>query len=141
MRHDDSAFLEPGELAVGDGLIPQGDLNLCSALAHVIADTMRTVTVMVCALLVQLAGLDPVLTDAVGSLIVCGVILVVAAYIAWEACNRALALMRPRRLTRKQKVPTVEMLPSEDGADPEAERAPCSCSTDSRQLDRSPSNP
>ena len=74
-------------------LSPRSNLNLCSAFAHVLADTMRTFTVMIAALLVKIGGLDSSTTDAVGSLVVCGVILVVAAYVCFEALMQARSLL------------------------------------------------
>ena len=60
-------------------------LNMCSAFAHVLADTMRTLTVMGCGVLVAAFGLDSERTDAIGSLVVCCIILFIAAYITYEA--------------------------------------------------------
>ena len=77
------------------------DLNLCSAFAHVLADTLRTLTVMSCALLVSLGGLDGDRTDAIGSLVVCVVITVVAAFVGYETlveCRR-LRVTSPARVT------------------------------------------
>ena len=76
---------------------PKRDLNLCSAFAHVLADTMRTLTVMACALMVSIGGFDSSVTDAVGSLIVCTVIALVAAYVGYEAAVQALQLARAGR--------------------------------------------
>ena len=73
---------------------PRHDLNVCSAFAHVLADTMRTLTVMACSLLVWVGGLDAGTTDAIGSLIVCAVIALVAIYLAFEACAQAGRLLR-----------------------------------------------
>jgi Co/Zn/Cd efflux system component len=75
------------------GLGTAHELNLCSAFAHVVADTMRTLTVMACALLVAVGGFDPSRTDAIGSLVVCGVILLVAAYVAIEAGTQMRSLL------------------------------------------------
>ena len=72
-------------LAVEMNIKPSEELNLCSAFAHVIADTMRTFTVLACALLVALGGLDSERTDAIASLVVSIIILFVAAYIFYEA--------------------------------------------------------
>jgi Co/Zn/Cd efflux system component len=71
---------------------PRQELNLCSAFAHVLADTMRTLTVMTCALLVSFGGVDALTADAVGSLVVSAIIALVAAYVLYEACVQALAL-------------------------------------------------
>ena len=73
-------------------LSPSHDLNLCSAFAHVLADTMRTLTVMACSLLVALGGLDAERTDAIGSLIVCGVIVVVAIAVLQQTVAQCRAL-------------------------------------------------
>ena len=78
-------------------LSPSHDLNLCSAFAHVLADTLRTLTVMACALLVQLGGFDSEATDAVGSLVVCAIIILIAAFVAVET---SLALRRLLTATR-----------------------------------------
>jgi len=82
-------------LTAGSNAVPQRDLNLCSAFAHVLADTMRTLTVMTCALLVSVGGFDPSTTDAIGSLVVCGVITIVALYVTFEACSQGVALLAP----------------------------------------------
>lgn len=87
---------------------PQRDLNLCSAFAHVLADTLRTFTVMACALLVSVGGFDASATDAVGSLVVCAVIAVVAAYVTYEACSQALALRADRRTAAAAEALPVE---------------------------------
>ena len=42
-----------------------------------LADTLRTLTVMGCALLVEFYGFDPTATDAFGSLVVCAIIFVI----------------------------------------------------------------
>ena len=86
--------LVAGELELALDLSASADLNLCSAFAHVLADTMRTLTVMACALLVWLGGLDSETTDAVGSLVVCAVILCVAGYVAVETTRQLRRLMR-----------------------------------------------
>ena len=70
------------------------NLNLCSAFAHVLADTMRTLTEMLCGLIIAVTDLDSERTDALGSLVVCGVILFVAAYISYEAAVQARDLNR-----------------------------------------------
>ena len=82
-------------LMADSNAVPQRDLNLCSAFAHVLADTMRTLTVMACALLVSVGGFDPSTTDAIGSLVVCGVITIVALYVTFEACSQGVALLPP----------------------------------------------
>ena len=75
------------------GISTEQDLNLCSAFAHVLADTMRTLTVMACALLVWLGGFDSETTDAVGSLVVAVIILVISAYVALETSKQARLLL------------------------------------------------
>jgi len=61
-------------------------LNVFSAFAHVIADTMRTVTEMSCSLLIWL---DPSISgeraDAVSALLVCTIILLVVCFMVYEA--------------------------------------------------------
>ena len=81
------------ELEEALDLSTASELNLCSAFAHVLADTLRTFTVMGCALMVWLGGLDSETTDAVGSLVVCAVILVVAAYVALETSRQIRRLL------------------------------------------------
>ena len=98
-------------------LSPQRDLNLCSAFAHVLADTMRTLTVMACALLVKLGGFDPQRTDAVGSLLVCAIIFVVAAFVAYETAAhcRRLRSAAPLAIAPSDVVlPALEAVPSEE---------------------------
>ena len=99
-------------------LSPERDLNLCSAFAHVVADTLRTLTVMACALLVSIGGTDPVSTDAVGSLVVAGLIVAVAAYILYEACLQAKELLAnlhsPVDGTETRHVPASAVAPSGD---------------------------
>ena len=91
--HLPSSNLEPFSRMVADlDVSPRRDLNLCSAFAHVLADTMRTLTVMTCALLVSFGGVDALTADAVGSLVVSAIIALVAAYVLYEACVQALAL-------------------------------------------------
>ena len=88
-----SSNLEPFSRMVADlDVSPRQELNLCSAFAHVLADTMRTLTVMTCALLVSFGGVDALTADAVGSLVVSAIIALVAAYVLYEACVQALAL-------------------------------------------------
>jgi len=77
------------------------NLNMCSAFAHVTADTMRTLTVMLCAFLVALGGLDSEKTDAAGALVVSVIILAIAAYIAYEA------LLQTREYFRRSRTPGV----------------------------------
>lgn len=72
-------------------LSPQTDLNLCSAFAHVLADTLRTLTVMSTAVLVGVGGFDADRADAIGSLVVCAVIAAVALAVGYETlaqCRR-----------------------------------------------------
>ena len=74
----------PSGVAAQFDISTKQELNLCSAFAHVLADTMRTLTVMSCALLVSLGNTDPEMTDAIGSLAVCAIILGIAAYLFYE---------------------------------------------------------
>ena len=56
-----------------------------SAYAHVFADTLRTLTVLTCAVLVYASpSISPATADAVGALIVSGIILVVVLYLGYE---------------------------------------------------------
>ena len=110
-------------------LTPQHDLNLCSAFAHVLADTMRALTTFCCALLVILGGLEPDRTDAVGSLIVCFVILLVAGYVAYETLSHCRALRRGGASAASSSSPgstispTTHALAEEDGETPRSETA------------------
>ena len=73
--------------ADGDGieLNASKELNLVSAYAHVFADTLRTLTVLTCAVLVYASpSISPATADAVGALIVSGIILVVVLYLGYE---------------------------------------------------------
>ena len=90
------------ELNIALEISTEQDLNLCSAFAHVLADTMRTLTVMVCALLVWVGGLDSKTTDALGSLAVAGVILIVAVYVAVETARSLKRLIRGQALGNTQ---------------------------------------
>lgn len=86
-KRGDQAEARDGRVELDDRvqlISTASELNLCSAFAHVIADTMRTLTVMTCALLVAVADTDPLSTDAVGSLLVCAIILVISAYLFYE---------------------------------------------------------
>ena len=78
---------EPAAAADGDGieLNASKELNLVSAYAHVFADTLRTLTVLTCAVLVYASpSISPATADAVGALIVSGIILVVVLYLGYE---------------------------------------------------------
>ena len=73
--------------ADGDGieLNASKELNLVSAYAHVFADTLRTLTVLTCAVLVYASpSISPATADAVGALVVSGIILVVVLYLGYE---------------------------------------------------------
>jgi len=62
------------------------DLNVFSAFAHVIADTMRTVTEMTCSLLIWIdADISGERADAVSALLVCIIILLVVCFMLYEA--------------------------------------------------------
>ena len=64
------------------------DLNLCSALSHVLADTLRTVTEMVTSLLIWAdKEINGDMADAVAALLVSAVILFVAALIVCETIH------------------------------------------------------
>ena len=73
--------------ADGDGieLNASKELNLVSvAYAHVFADTLRTLTVLTCAVLVYASpSISPATADAVGALVVSGIILVVVLYLGY----------------------------------------------------------
>eukprot|EP00966_Prymnesium_polylepis_P142988 3300617-Prymnesium_polylepis.1 len=101
---------------------------MCSAFAHVIADTMRTLTVMGCALLVSVGGFDSERTDAVGSLVVCCIILGIAAYIGHEALVQLRSHLRhaaapPRLPAECTSAHALENLPSAGVGGPSAEHA------------------
>ena len=86
------------EPAAGDGgggldLDASKELNLFSAFAHVFADTLRTLTVLTCALLVWVAGVPPETADAVGALIVSGIVLVITLYLAYETIVQLVAFV------------------------------------------------
>ena len=88
---------------------------MCSAFAHVIADTMRTLTVMGCAILVWAADYDSQQTDAIGSLVVCIIILGIAGYICYETAIQLKAHLRsaPPQLPRELscELHTIELRP------------------------------
>jgi len=60
------------------------NLNLLSAFAHLLADTLRSLTVFVTSTYVWSVGGDAVFADAVSSLIVCSMVLMVAGMLLWE---------------------------------------------------------
>ena len=84
------------------------ELNLFSAFAHVFADTLRTLTVLTCALLVWVAGVPPETADAVGALIVSGIVLVITLYLAYETFVQLLAFVGGGRKhsTAPRELPT-----------------------------------
>ena len=84
------------------------ELNLFSAFAHVFADTLRTLTVLTCALLVWVAGVPPETADAVGALIVSGIVLVITLYLAYETFVQLLAFVGGGRKhsTAESELPT-----------------------------------
>ena len=90
----EQAGADPGDASPPDGAGEQtarsgADLNVCSALAHVLADTLRTVTEMVCSLLIWLdKDINGEMADAVSALLVCAIILAVACAITFESCRR-----------------------------------------------------
>ena len=60
-----------------------------------LADTLRTLTVMTCALLNLIGGLDADRTDAIGSLVVCAVVAAVALEVAYETVAQWRRLRTP----------------------------------------------
>ena len=104
--------------ADGDGieLNASKELNLVSAYAHVFADTLRTLTVLTCALLVWVAGVPPETADAVGALIVSGVVLVITLYLAYETFVQLLAFVGGGRKhsTVARELPTSSDAPIAD---------------------------
>ena len=84
------------------------ELNLFSAFAHVFADTLRTLTVLTCALLVWVAGVPPETADAVGALIVSGIVLVITLYLAYETFVQLVAFVGGGRKhsTAPRELPT-----------------------------------
>ena len=84
------------------------ELNLFSAFAHVFADTLRTLTVLTCALLVWVAGVPPETADAVGALIVSGIVLVITLYLAYETIVQLVAFVGGGRKhsTAESELPT-----------------------------------
>ena len=100
------------EPAAGDGgggldLDASKELNLFSAFAHVFADTLRTLTVLTCALLVWVAGVPPETADAVGALIVSGIVLVITLYLAYETFVQLVAFVGGGRKHSTRKLPAV----------------------------------
>ena len=82
--------------ADGDGieLNASKELNLVSAYAHVFADTLRTLTVLTCAVLVYASpSISPATADAVGALVVSGIIFVVVLYLGYETVCQLRAFM------------------------------------------------
>ena len=73
--------------AVAEGVLvdPHEELNMCSAFTHLLADTMRTVTVLASSLLTWLGHTDSVQTDAIGSVVVGVVVLAIAVFVLYEA--------------------------------------------------------
>ena len=72
------------------------ELNLCSAFAHVVADTLRSLTDIAVALLIM-RGNDAVRTDAVGGLVISLIILGVICYLCREVMQHCPASGTCRR--------------------------------------------
>ena len=91
------------------------ELNLFSAFAHVFADTLRTLTVLTCALLVWVAGVPPETADAVGALIVSGIVLVITLYLAYETFVQLIAFVGGGRKhsTAPSELPTATSEPDQ----------------------------
>ena len=112
----EEAVADPGDAPPSDAAGEQparsgADLNVCSALAHVLADTLRTVTEMACSLLIWLdKDINGEMADAVSALLVCAIILAVACAITWET----VMLVRQSVLKPTQRTPpdVVQPLPA-----------------------------
>ena len=77
------------------------DLNVFSALAHVIADTMRTVTEMACSILIWVydndKSFDGDKADNITALVVCAIIFAIALYVLYETVVQIKEEIRKRR--------------------------------------------
>ncbi len=70
-----------------------GNMNMCSAYTHVFADTLRSLAVMIAALLSVFAGYDGDLVDAVAALVV-SVIIVVSLFPLLSGLRRTMGTYR-----------------------------------------------
>ena len=87
-------------------------INVFSALTHVLADTMRTVTEMTCSLLIWLnPAINGELADAISALIVSAVIIFVALFVVYETW----ALVRDGVLQQTTVVQSSERQPGDEG--------------------------
>ena len=90
-------YLDGGGVELVDA---KTELNLCSAFAHVVADTLRSLTDIAVALLIM-RGADAVRADAVGGLVISLIILGVIVYLGREVMQHcpasSTACLRGRR--------------------------------------------
>lgn len=97
---------DDGEACEHDKPTATGDLNVFSALAHVLADTMRTVTEMACGVLVWAdPSIDGGKADNVSAIIVCGIILAITLYIIHETIVLVKDELAIRRALKQQPRP------------------------------------
>ena len=93
-----------GNAGVGIGSSgSSGDLNVWSALAHVLTDTMRTVTEMTCSVIVMVSeSTDSSRIDAIAALAVSAIIFGVALLVAYEAVAQWRACCARQRARQQQ---------------------------------------
>jgi len=70
--------------------VDRHSLNMTSAFVHLVADTMRTLTVLSSSLVVLLTSGDAVEADAIGSLVVSTLIIFAVLFLFVEVCNTTL---------------------------------------------------
>lgn len=107
-----SSALPPAEPAADTacGESAGEELNVFSALSHVVADTMRTVTEMACSLLIWADHrVNGEMADAISALVVSAIILLIAAFILWETSGliRKACSMSKTGAQQEPNVPTV----------------------------------
>lgn len=116
----------PSAPAAPAGEAPAGAVNMRSAFAHVFADSCRSLSTAIAALLILLRGLDPQLTDAVCSLVVALFVVSASAGVCRLWCRQAGIELRRARAARRWRAATTaarapspraaRRAPSADGA-------------------------
>jgi Co/Zn/Cd efflux system component len=68
------------------------NINMASAIVHVVADTLRTVTGMAAGAIELNPNVDPIVVDAYAAIAVCVFILIGAGFVLWEALTQLRSL-------------------------------------------------
>jgi len=87
---------------VRDGTMAQQEINLTSAVVHVLADTLRTITGMVAGAIELGPDSDPRKVDAVASIVICVLIVFGASFVLRAAVNQLRALRYSDRVVLLQ---------------------------------------